>query len=148
VLTLDAGDVLIHEGTRTGSLYVLESGSLAVLRGDIAVAKIDHAGAVIGEVALLLGHEHAATVEAMTASSVRFAQDGEQFLREHPEATLLIAAELATRLDTMNRYLADLQTQYGGAPGLAMVQEVLAKLSDHKATPFEPGSDREPDPHY
>jgi hypothetical protein len=43
-------------------------------------------------------------------------------------------------------YLADLKHQYGDAPGLAMVSEVLHQLAQRQGPPARPGSARDPDP--
>jgi len=48
----------------------------------------------------------------------------------------------------VNTYLADLKHQYGDAPGLAMVSDVLSKLSQHTGPAAQSGSAREPNPEY
>ena len=55
---------------------------------------------------------------------------------------------LAERLDLVTTYLADLKDQYGDAPGLSMVADVLSTLSQHPGTTARPGSARDPDPEY
>ena len=45
-------------------------------------------------------------------------------------------------------YLADLKEQYGDAPGLSMVSDVLTTLSHHGQPAARPGSARDPDPDY
>ena len=59
-----------------------------------------------------------------------------------------MAAGLAERLNFVNTYLADLKHQYGDAPGLAMVSDVLSKLSQHTGPAAQSGSAREPNPEY
>ena len=60
--------------------------------------------------------------------------------------TRLVAIGLAERLNLVTTYLADLKHQYGDAPGIAMVGEVLARLAERQAPPARPGSARDPDP--
>src|SRR5262245_52388927 len=45
-----AGEVILEEGTRSGLLYVLASGRVEVLKGDVQVATVDTPGAFFGEV--------------------------------------------------------------------------------------------------
>ena len=40
----------------------------------------------------------------------------------------MVAVGLAERLNVATSYLADLKVQYGDAPGLSMVSEVLSRL--------------------
>lgn len=148
VVDLAAGDTLVSEGTTTGSLWVLESGTVEVWKDDVLVASTDQPGAVYGEVAALLGTAHGATVRAATACRFRFAADGRAFLLGSPEVLQRVAAGLAERLNLVTAYLADLRRQYADAPGLAMVSDVLGKLSQQQAPPARPGSARDPDPDY
>ena len=60
----------------------------------------------------------------------------------------LVAEGLARRLNFVTTYLADLKEQYGDAPGLSMVSDVLSTLSHHGQTAARPGSARDPDPDY
>ncbi len=148
LLEVEPGGAVVREGERTGSLFVLESGTLAVTRSGVAIADITAPGAMVGEIAALLGGDHSATVTAVTASRLRVARDGNAFLRSSPDVTLLVAAEVARRLQSLVAYLADLKTQYAGIPGLDMVSDVLSHLTDNRGAAAEPGSRREPDPLY
>ena len=65
-----------------------------------------------------------------------------------PAVLRLVAEGLARRLEFVSTYLADLKDQYGDAPGLAMVADVLSTLSHHEPPPARPGSARDPDPAY
>ena len=59
-----AGAEVLHEGGRTGHLYVLIEGRLEVIKGDAVVASIAEPGAVLGEMSVLLDTPHTATVRA------------------------------------------------------------------------------------
>lgn len=147
-LHLAPGDVLVLEGNPSGPLWVLVSGELAVIKGGTEVNTISRPGAVIGEVSLLLGHHHGATVQATRPATVRVAGDGRSFLDGDPAVLRLVAEGLARRLEFVSTYLADLKDQYGDAPGLAMVADVLSTLSYDELPPAHPGSARDPDPAY
>jgi hypothetical protein len=55
---------------------------------------------------------------------------------------------LARRLNYVMTYLADLKHQYGEAPGLSIVPDVLGRLAHHQKPEARPGSARDPDPEY
>jgi CRP-like cAMP-binding protein len=119
-----------------------------VLKGAVAVNTITHPGSLIGEISVLLGTAHGATVEATEPSVVRYATDGAALLASDPAITRLVAVGLAERLNFVTTYLADLKHQYGDTPGLAMVSDVLSELSQRQAPPVRPGSARDPEPDY
>jgi CRP-like cAMP-binding protein len=143
-----AGDEVVSQGGPSGAVWVLLSGALQVLKGDMAVNTITKAGAIVGEMSVLLGTDHGATVAATAPSTLRYAEDGHAFLFGDPEITRLIAVGLAERLNFVSTYLADLKDQYGEATGLSMVSEVLSHLAEKQVVTARPGSARDPDPDY
>ena len=86
-------------------------------------------GSLVGEVAALVGGDHTATVTATIPSAVRVAEDAEAFLRSSPEVTLLVAREVARRLQGLVAYVAELKVQMDDGPGLDVMDEILAMLS-------------------
>lgn len=142
------GDVVVREGGRAGPLWVLVSGSLQVRKGDVLVNTVTRPGALVGELSLLLNSEFSATVEAADASVMRYAEDGPAFLSSDPAVATLVAIGLAERLNFVTTYLADMKQQYGDAPGLSMIPDVLRQLSERQASVARPGSARDPDPEY
>ncbi len=145
---LAPGEVLIREGEPAGAIWILVSGSLRVLKDGTEVNTITHPGAILGEMSLLLGRTYTATVDVVEPSVLRHAADGASLLGGDAEITRLVAAGLAERLAFVTSYLADLKVQYGDAPGLAMVGDVLRRLEQRRAPRAVPGSMREPDPEY
>jgi CRP-like cAMP-binding protein len=145
---VEAGEVIVHEGGPAGMIWVLVSGALRVSKEGIPVNTITEPGAAIGEVSVLLGTHHGATVEAIERSRMRVAANGHAFLDGDPEVMKHIATGLASRLSFVTRYLADLRHQYEDSPGLAMVSDVVGQLAQHHAPPARPGSARDPDPDY
>jgi len=143
-----AGDVLCEQGGEGGPLWVLVDGELTVTKHGQVVGTIVRPGAVSGEVAVLLGTSHGATVTARERSTLRFADDGAALLRSEPAITTHVAAGLAERLEFVSTYLADLKHQYGDAPGLAMIEAVVTELVARRDPPARPGSVRDPDPEY
>ncbi|MCX7304339.1 MAG: cyclic nucleotide-binding domain-containing protein [Hyphomicrobiales bacterium] len=142
---LPAATVLLHEGVRSGRLYVLASGTVEVVRGETRVAIVSEPGSIFGEMSVLLDIPHTATVRTLSPATVYVFEDAEKFLRSDPEVALVVARLLAQRLNTATTYLVDLKRQYSGQGNhLAMVSEVLASLLHQPDTDFKPGSDRQP----
>jgi len=80
-----SGNVIVHEGGTTGGIWVLVSGALQVLKGDVVINGINQPGAMVGEISTLLGTAHGATVVATAPSVLRHASDGRAFC--HPTPT-------------------------------------------------------------
>jgi CRP/FNR family cyclic AMP-dependent transcriptional regulator len=148
VVTVMPGTAVIEEGGTSGPIWVLIDGALEVRKGSVTLATINEPGAVIGEMAVLLGGAASATVVATAPCRLHVAQDGEALFAADPRVTSLVARGLAERLHFMSAYLADLKHHYGDAPGLAMVDDVLAELASRPRVPMRPGSARDPDPEY
>lgn len=142
------GEVIVHEGGAAGSLWVLVSGALQVRKGSVLVNAVTQPGALVGEISLLLNSAYSVTVEASEPSVMRYAADGRALLTSDPAITRLVAVGLAERLNFVTTYLADLKHQYGDAPGLSMIPEVLRELAQRQAPLARPGSARDPDPDY
>ena len=143
-----SGETILREGGAADGIWILVSGALQVRKGDVLVNAINSPGALIGEISVLLNTTHGATVEATAPSTLHHAVDGPAFLAGDPEISRLVAVGLAERLNFVTTYLADLKHQYGDAPGLAMVSDVLRQLAQRQAPLARSGSARDPDPDY
>src|SRR6185312_16670530 len=141
------GTVLLSEGETSGRLYVLAEGSVEVLRGDTQVAVIGEAGAVFGEMSVLLNRPHTATVRAASPIGVFVFEDAEQFLKSNPEIAFFVGKLLAERLNAATTYLVDLKRQFEGhGTHLGMVGEVLETLIHQQHEEFTLGPEGEADP--
>ena len=147
-LAFAPGQVVVREGGTQGGIWVLVSGALQVRKGGALVNTVTRPGALVGEISVLLGVPYGATVEATEPSVLRHAADGRVLLASDPAITRLVAVGLAERLNFVTTYLADLKQQYGDAPGLTMVADVLNQLAQRQAPTITPGSARDPDPAY
>jgi CRP/FNR family cyclic AMP-dependent transcriptional regulator len=144
---LPAGTLVLHEGGRTGHLFVLIEGRLDVVKSDTIVASVSEPGAVFGEMSVLLDMPHTATVRAAADSIVYQINDAASFLRQQPAVALLIARLLAQRLNVATTYLADIMHQYAGhGDHLAMIGDILQSMINLPPITVSPGSDRESDP--
>lgn len=146
LVTVEPGDTLIDQGQAPGPLYVLVDGELTIERDGVPFARIDDSGSIFGEMSSLLGRPATATVRAATRSTFRLAPDGVAFIAATPAIAMAVASTVATRLDNLTQYLADVKRQFAGQSGhLGMIDEVLNVLVHHQAPPVRPGSARDPD---
>lgn len=122
-----AGATLIAEG-KPAKLYVLSSGSLEVLRGDMSVALLDEPGAIVGEMSALLGRPASASVRARTPVTAYAIDDPEKFFEKSPAVLLEIARTLARRLDATTAHLADNRHRFAGAEDMVFLEDVFALL--------------------
>jgi CRP/FNR family cyclic AMP-dependent transcriptional regulator len=144
-----AGEPILTEGEDHGVLLVLVEGAVSVTKGDVQVAVVNAEGAVLGEMAVLLGGPATATVTAVGDCRLHRSDDPQTLLLERPEAAIAIATAVARRLDLIVSYLADLRTQYADRDDhLGVVAEVLSSLLQYRGNTVEPGSEREPDAPY
>jgi len=142
-----SGTILLSEGDTSGRLYVLAAGAVEVLRGDTQVAVIKGAGSIFGEMSVLLGRPHTATVRAASPVSAYVFEDAESFLRSHPEIAFFLGRLLAERLNAATTYLVDLKRQFEGHGNhLGMVGEVLETLIHQQHEEFTSGPEAEADP--
>lgn len=129
-IELAKGEVLITQGGQDKDLYVLDSGRLAVERDGVKIATIDQFDALIGEMALLLGKPHSATVRAETDSKVRVVRDAMLVLERHPLITLRLATLLCQRLDDTSALVADLSHEATDKPGeQGLLGRIVATLT-------------------
>ena len=119
VRTLKAGDILMEAGEAGGELYVLQSGRLSVVRDGIEIATIGEPGALIGEMSVLLGVDHSATVRALKAAEVRVIENGIGFLEQTPIVALHVATLACQRLDATSALVVQLRKSGASAePGI------------------------------
>jgi CRP/FNR family cyclic AMP-dependent transcriptional regulator len=118
IATYRTGDTVLVAGSKTGRLLILKSGSVAILKGSVEIAKVKEPGAVIGELSALLDQPHTADVKALEDSQFRVADAA--LLEKDPVAVLHIARILAQRLVTVDNGFVELkkQIQAGQSPGV------------------------------
>jgi CRP-like cAMP-binding protein len=138
--------VLGFAGTPPGRMLVLQSGTVVIEHAGVPFARIDHPGAVLGEMAAVLDKPATATVRAVGDVEVRVADDPVAFLTDRPGAALAVLRTTASRLDGLTHYLVDVKNQFGGADGhLGMVDQILDHLVHHQGPPAHTGSVRDPE---
>ena len=115
---LAAGGTLIEAGEAGGELYVLETGKLSVIRDGVEIAVISEPGSLIGEMSVLLGVDHSATVKAVGSAQVRVIERGIDFLEATPIVALHVATLVCERLDRTSALLVQMRKAGKTEPGL------------------------------
>jgi CRP-like cAMP-binding protein len=143
--TFNPGDTLLVDQEKDGVIYILISGAIEVLKGEIQVATTTEPGAIFGEMSVLMDIPHTATVKALTASRVHVVERAAEFLQSQTDIAYQLAKLLAQRLFSVTTYLVDLKKQFADQQDhLGMVDEVLETLVHQQAEECAPGSDRDP----
>lgn len=131
-IELERDDILIRQGESDGNLYVLDSGVLAVERDGVRIATIDQFDALIGEMSLLLGKPHSATVRAEGKARIRVVKDAMVVLERHPLITLRLATLLCQRLDSTSALLAGLTHEPDARVEQGLIARPRSSLLGHK----------------
>jgi len=122
------GEVVLEQGQATGRLYFLIQGTVEVVKDDVRLATSSQPGAVFGEMAMILGGPHTATVRALETSEFHLVEDPRAFFNGSPAACMHVCELLARRIDALNRYLVDVKHQYEGHDHIGMVDQILETL--------------------
>jgi CRP-like cAMP-binding protein len=146
VRRLRPGDVLIAHGAVNPPLFVLISGSVIVERDGVAFARVDHPGAMFGEMSAVLDQPATATVRAESEVAAHVVHAPRAFLLSRPELMMAVLRMTAARLDGMTRYLVDVKRQLGNGAGEDESSgEVLNVLLHHQPPPRLPSPSRDAD---
>lgn len=116
---LEDGEVLIEEGGRDDSLYLLKSGRLAVTRdatgGDHVTLHVMKAGDLAGEMGFVTGDKHIASLNALGPTEVLVLrrEQFEALVSSHPQLVYqvmrAIARSVHNTLSRLNQQFIELQ---------------------------------------
>lgn len=110
LVTYQAGEIVIADGSRTGRLLILRKGAVEIVKEGIEIAKVAKPGAVFGELSVLLDQPHTADVRALETSQFHVA-NATALLAQNPIAVPYVATMLAHRLESANHALIQLKHQ-------------------------------------
>ena len=127
VVTCQAGETVIAEGSRTGRLLILTKGVVAIVKEDTEIAQVAEPGAVFGELSVLLDKPHTAEVRALETSQFHVANAATLFSQD-PIAVLYVATVLAHRLDAANHALIQLKSQLKAGQPNSVVAKTVSKI--------------------
>ena len=126
VVTYQAGESVIADGSKTGRLLILKKGTVAIEKEGTEIAKVTEPGAVFGELSLLLDQPHTADVRALETSQLL--ANAAALLAQNPIAVLYIAKMLANRLDAANHALIQLKSQLQSGEPHSVVAKTVNKI--------------------
>jgi len=133
------GDTVFGAGTKTGRLLILKKGAVAVVKEGVEIAKVSEAGAVFGELSILLDQPHTADVCALEASEFHVAD--EALLAKDPLALTYVAMALAVRVNNANRAVIELKRQLDAREPHSVIVETVAEIDAnlvYAGYPFNP----------
>ncbi len=143
-VSVEPGEVLLAEGTKSGLIFILIEGEVDILKKDFRIGKLDQPGSLIGEISALLDIPHIASVVAKSSSRLYKIENQSDFLKSNTEFTYPLAVLLAKKLNTITNYLADIREQYNDrGDHLGMVDQILEELINQQDEEQQPGSDRD-----
>src|SRR5690606_30676328 len=109
-----------------------EAGRLVVERDGVDIAIIAEPGALIGEMSVLLGVDHSATVRAEAETTVRVVEAAIPFLERTPLMALHVATLACERLDRTSALLVELRKE---SEGKAEEQGLLSRIFNALTAP-------------
>lgn len=132
--------LILEQGARDGRLYFLVDGAVVILRDGVRVAIIDTPGAMFGEMSVLRGVPHSASVKAVADCSFYVVENARVWLNERPDVGLYIASILADRLAHTTAVLVEAEAaqRRQGAAQKGLVARVFGALAGHPPTPPAP----------
>lgn len=143
-VSVEPGEVLLAEGTKSGLIFILIEGEVDILKKDFRIGKLDQPGSLIGEISALLDIPHIASVVAKSSSRLYKIENQSDFLKSNTEFTYPLAIILAKKLNTISSYLVDIREQYNDrGDHLGMVDQILEELINQQDEEQQPGSDRD-----
>lgn len=101
------GDLVLRQDTRTERLLFLEEGAVDIVRDGVTIARVAEPGAVLGDMAVILGQPHSADVWAAAPTRCHVVNDAAALLRAEPALALYVMTVLASRLDAVNGHLIE-----------------------------------------
>ncbi len=121
-----ADEYVFHAGAKTGRLLIVRSGSVAIIKDGIQIARVDEPGAFLGELSALLDQPHNADVRTLEESQF-YVADAALFER-NPISVLAVAKVLARRLDGVTKGLVELRKDLKAGEPPKAISNVLDKI--------------------
>ena len=124
--TYEAGETVFAEGTKTGRLLILKSGSVSIVRSGIEIATVAKPGAVFGELSALLTSRTARMYAPWKCRS--FTSGRRRIPEARPGALLYVTVVLARRMDDANRAFFELKQQLAAGEPQGLIDATLDKI--------------------
>jgi CRP-like cAMP-binding protein len=125
-VSFTAGEVMMRRGETTRRLLFLIEGEALIVRDAITLARVMEPGAVLGDMAVILGRPHSADVRAAEPTRCHVIEDAAAALATEPQLALYVMTVLASRLDAVNGHLIDARQRLGeDSPHRRFFEETL-----------------------
>jgi CRP/FNR family transcriptional regulator, cyclic AMP receptor protein len=130
IVTFAEGALIMHQGSVSERLLFLSEGAVDIVRDQVTLARVSEPGAVLGDMAVILGRPHSADVWAAAPTRCHVLEDPARLLRAEPELALYVMTVLASRLDAVNGLLIEAREQLGdeAAPQHGFFTDMLNNL--------------------
>jgi CRP-like cAMP-binding protein len=123
------GELILRQGTVSERMLFLKEGAVDIVRDEVTLARVTEPGAVLGDMAVVLGRPHSADVRAAAPSRCHVIDDAARLLRVEPALALFVMTVLASRLDAVNGLLIEARARLGDAgPQRGFLAETLESL--------------------
>jgi CRP-like cAMP-binding protein len=100
LVTYQAGETVIADGSRTAQLLILKKGAVAIIKEDTEIAQVTEPGAAFGELSVLLDQPNKVDVRALETSQFHVADAA--VLRIQNPIAAYVAMVIARQLDNAN----------------------------------------------
>jgi len=109
----DKDEVILEEGEHSSFVHILVDGTLGIYKGKEKVNEIKGKGLVFGEMSSILSRPRTTSVIAESECEVMVYRGGlPGIIKRFPHVTEKIVAQLAERIEEMNRNYCKLQDEY------------------------------------
>jgi CRP/FNR family cyclic AMP-dependent transcriptional regulator len=125
--TFRPNETVLAAGSKTGRLFILKQGAVAIIEEGIEIAKVTEPGAVFGEVSALLDTPHTADVRALESSQF-YVADAD--ILQDKAALRHVAAILARRLVNANEAFIELKRHLEIGKQRDVVNKAVEKIQE------------------
>ena len=102
------GEIIFEQGGTDDEILFLKSGKVEIQVDGSTITTVSNAGAMLGEVAVLLDRKHSATAIALEDCEFHVLENAEASLSDYPAIVREISTVLARRLVRASETAADL----------------------------------------
>lgn len=126
---ISAGTTILVEGQRSGKVYILKSGELAVSVGGRELCRVAEPTTIFGEMSVLLDSPATATVTVVKDASFYVIDDLVKHLRSDADSALHVAKILASRVANMNNSFVQFKGELEKLQSKGLKGSVLAAVA-------------------
>ena len=128
LVNYSAGEDVLTAGSKSGRLFFLRSGAVAILKDFIEIATVKDPGAVLGELSALLDRTHTADVRA--SEDLQFYVADAALLGKDLIVVLHIARILARRLVAADEGLVELKKQIHAGHSPKTLSKLIGRIEE------------------